>query len=235
MSGGMKQLVRLYPRAWRERYEEEFVAMLEQRPASGRDYLDVALGALDAWLAPQVVSEGRTGLISEIRSSVLVVLWAWVGLVVAGVGFQKMTEYDDFVEAARESAAVGAAFDVVVVGAVVALAATLVGGAPIAISAIRQALVEGRKDVPLLFCVPPLSLVAFTAYALLLVRVVYPALGEATTHDSVNVALFLSLAGMFLLAAVSSAASARPPWCAPRSGSVSCGLRCSPPWSLLWR
>jgi hypothetical protein len=27
-------LVGLYPRAWRERYEEEFVAMLEQRPAS---------------------------------------------------------------------------------------------------------------------------------------------------------------------------------------------------------
>lgn len=207
MSGGMKRLVRLYPRAWRERYEEEFVAMLEQRPASVRDYFDVALGALDAWLAPQVVSEGRVGVISRIRSSVLVVLWAWVGLVVAGVGFQKMTEYDDFAEAARESAAVGAAFDAGVVGAVVALAAVLVGGAPIAICAIRQALVEGRKDVPLLFCVPPLSLAAFTAYTILLVRVVYPALGDATVHVSVNVALFLSLAGVFVLSAVASAAS----------------------------
>jgi hypothetical protein len=36
-------LVRLYPRAWRERYEEEFVAMLEQGPVSIRDLFDVAL------------------------------------------------------------------------------------------------------------------------------------------------------------------------------------------------
>jgi hypothetical protein len=35
-------LVGLYPRAWRERYEEEFVAMLEQRPASVSDLVDVA-------------------------------------------------------------------------------------------------------------------------------------------------------------------------------------------------
>jgi hypothetical protein len=47
----MRWLVRLYPRGWRERYEEEFLAMLEQRPMSPVDALDVALGALDApWL-----------------------------------------------------------------------------------------------------------------------------------------------------------------------------------------
>jgi len=46
------RLVRLYPRAWRERYEEEFVAMLEQGPVSVRDLYDVALGAVDAWLRP---------------------------------------------------------------------------------------------------------------------------------------------------------------------------------------
>jgi hypothetical protein len=91
-------LVGLYPGAWRERYEDEFVAMLEQRRASPSDLGDVALGALDAWVRPQVASVGRrTLVISKMRSSLLAVFWAWVGFVVAGVGFQKMIEYEDFV------------------------------------------------------------------------------------------------------------------------------------------
>jgi hypothetical protein len=205
VSGPARRLIRLYPRAWRERYEEEFVALIEQRPASFRDALDVALGVLDAWLRPQV--EGRKVVIYRMRSSVLGVLWAWVGVVVAGVGFQKMTEYEDFVRVARQNITVGAAFDTVVVGAVLALAAVLVGGMPIVLAALREAIAEGRKDVPLLLCVPPLSLAAFVGYVLLVGKVVCPVVGCLTVHSLVNVALFLSIAGAFVLAAVASAAS----------------------------
>jgi hypothetical protein len=35
----------LYPRAWRQRYEEEFLALLDQSPVSWRIVIDVALGA----------------------------------------------------------------------------------------------------------------------------------------------------------------------------------------------
>ena len=45
-------LVRLYPRAWRARYEDEFLALLEAAPATRRDRLDIARGALDAHLHP---------------------------------------------------------------------------------------------------------------------------------------------------------------------------------------
>jgi hypothetical protein len=91
----------------------------------------VALGALDAWLFPQVIQESSAALVvGRIRRSILLVLWAWVGVVVAGVGFQKLTEYEDFVRAAGESAPVAWAFDAVVVGALVALAAVLAGGYP---------------------------------------------------------------------------------------------------------
>ena len=203
----VRWLVGLYPRAWRERYEEEFLAMLEQGSASLMDLLDVALGVLDAWLRPQVVSEGRTILTARMRSSVLAVLWAWVGVVVAGVGFQKMTEYEDFVEVARHNVLVGVSFDVVVVGAVVALAAVLAGGVPVAFAAVRGALAERRRDVLVLFCVPPLALAGFVGYTLVLMRVVYPALGRLSVHAALNVGLFLSLVGAFLLAAVASAAA----------------------------
>ena len=77
MRGLVGRLVRLYPRAWRERYEEEFVAMLEQGPVSIKDLFDVALGAVDAWLRPQVVYEGRSVMVARMRGSVLAVLWAW--------------------------------------------------------------------------------------------------------------------------------------------------------------
>jgi hypothetical protein len=196
-------LVGLYPRAWRERYEEEFRAMLEQRRTSLSDLVDVALGALDAWVRPQVAVEGGRLVISRMRSSLLAVLWA--GFVAAGVGFQKMTEYEDFVGAARANPVVGLSFDVVVVGAVVALIVIVVGGTPIALAAIRGALVEGRRDVSLLFCVPLFSAAAFLGYVLVLVKVISTSLGRLAVHDAVNVALFLSLAGTFLLSAAASA------------------------------
>jgi hypothetical protein len=199
-------LVRLYPRAWRERYGEEFLALLEERRASSVGNLfDVAFGALDAWLEPQVTSGRSTVVVERMRGSVLLVLWGWVGLVVAGIGFQKMTEYEDFIRAARDSVAVGVAYYTVMVGAVLALAAVAVGGLPLAFAAVRKAVEERRRDVPLLFCVPPLSLVGFVGYVLLVTKVIYPALGHPAVHDASNVALFLSLVGVFLLAAVASA------------------------------
>lgn len=46
-------LLRLYPQAWRRRYEEEVVSLLGER-LSPLDSLDLVLGALDARLRPQV-------------------------------------------------------------------------------------------------------------------------------------------------------------------------------------
>ena len=53
----MSALVRLYPKAWRARYGREFEALLVERPPSGRDILDIVVGAVDARLAPQVAAE----------------------------------------------------------------------------------------------------------------------------------------------------------------------------------
>ena len=50
----MSAILRLYPRAWRERYGDELAALLEEHPASLADHLDLIRGALDARLHPQV-------------------------------------------------------------------------------------------------------------------------------------------------------------------------------------
>lgn len=54
----MSRLVRLYPAAWRERYEPEFETLLAQRPPRIADRIDIVRGALDARLHPQVRHPG---------------------------------------------------------------------------------------------------------------------------------------------------------------------------------
>lgn len=88
MNTKARWLVRLYPRGWRERYEEEFLAMLEQRPMSLLDMLDVALGAVDARLNSQARSERMVPLVNRMRVAVIAILGAYVGFIVAGIGFQ---------------------------------------------------------------------------------------------------------------------------------------------------
>jgi len=46
----MRFLIRLYPPAWRERYGEEYEALLADRSGGLRDGVDIARGALDAQL-----------------------------------------------------------------------------------------------------------------------------------------------------------------------------------------
>jgi hypothetical protein len=50
----MSRLVALYPRAWRDRYETEFLALMADRPPDPLDRIDIVRGAVDARLHPQV-------------------------------------------------------------------------------------------------------------------------------------------------------------------------------------
>lgn len=51
----MTRLIGLYPRRWRERYGDEFADLLEGRPASWSDRLDLLRGAVDAHRHPELV------------------------------------------------------------------------------------------------------------------------------------------------------------------------------------
>ncbi len=50
----MSRLLGLYPAAWRERYGDELVALLEDHRTTPSDHIDLIRGALDARLHPQV-------------------------------------------------------------------------------------------------------------------------------------------------------------------------------------
>jgi hypothetical protein len=60
-----RRLVALYPAVWRARYEDEFLAVLEQRPLRPAQVIDIAWGAIDAHLFPQA-PEGRYRMFTRI-------------------------------------------------------------------------------------------------------------------------------------------------------------------------
>jgi hypothetical protein len=89
----MNLLIRLYPRAWRDRYAEEFAVLLEDRPLGPFDVMDILLGALDARLhlravGAQPATGARSPLSIRIGSGAAVaggVLWI-VALMVTVMG-----------------------------------------------------------------------------------------------------------------------------------------------------
>jgi hypothetical protein len=67
-------MLRLYPSRWRERYEDEVRALIEDRPTRGRDVLDLWRGALDARLHPPVPS--RVPAIAAIAAGGVWTVWS---------------------------------------------------------------------------------------------------------------------------------------------------------------
>ena len=87
----MSRLVVLYLRAWRDRYEVEFLALMADRPPSPRDRLDVIRGAVDARLHPQLEpsklgepEDGPRAWLGTALALIAGVLWAAGGIAFAG-------------------------------------------------------------------------------------------------------------------------------------------------------
>lgn len=49
-----ERLLRLYPRAWRQRYAEEFIGVVGNGPLTLQQTIDILSGAIDAWLSTDV-------------------------------------------------------------------------------------------------------------------------------------------------------------------------------------
>jgi hypothetical protein len=70
-----RSLLRLYPRAWRERYGDEFLAMLDGRRLTAREALDIVGSSVGEWsrrpvVGPIVAATGA-GMIAELVGRLL--------------------------------------------------------------------------------------------------------------------------------------------------------------------
>ena len=55
-----QQLVRFYPRQWRERYGDEFVEVVGGKNLTVQQTIDIVAGAVDAWISPSVRASVRS-------------------------------------------------------------------------------------------------------------------------------------------------------------------------------
>lgn len=162
-----KLLLCLYPRVWRLRYEEEFLAMLESCPLSISDALDMLRGAIDAHMHPYLGTSGMPlqeklrHLSHSLRASLILGFCAYITFVLAGCGFEKLSEDYTFMAAANTSLRVGTSFHLVVIGGVVSLLAVIAAGLPIILVVVKCALVHKRRDLLALLAVPFFSLTLF--------------------------------------------------------------------------
>src|SRR5215472_6717816 len=89
-------ILRLYPQRWRDRYAEEMVALLEERPLTRRDLVDMAMHALDARFNPAMLfagvpaSERRTVLMQKLRSLEMTIFAAFIAVLIAYFQFSGM-------------------------------------------------------------------------------------------------------------------------------------------------
>jgi len=166
-------LTRLYPRAWRIRYEDEFTALLEQCLNSPLDVLDILLGAIDAHLlllSGEPLNWRVMNMLNKIRTAVLIVFAAYIGFVVAGFALVGMADDSPMIALTKTNPSLTAAWVTIQTGATIGLLAVVIGGLPLAITVIRQALSDARRGLRLLL-VPAFALLALVAYVMFVLAV----------------------------------------------------------------
>jgi hypothetical protein len=128
-----RTLLRVYPPAWRARYGDELRSLIAEARANGdRSTPAIVLDVLFAGVTERLRSVGLlpTGPDPEdrARAGVLRVLWAWVVFVLGGIGVAKASEHWGRSVPSGSRGVPQAAFDVLLLAAVVGSAAVLLGG-----------------------------------------------------------------------------------------------------------
>ncbi len=199
-------LIQLYPRAWRERYGEEFDALLEECLHSPLDALDIFLGALDAHLEfPFEMNWRLMNMVNKLRTSILIVFAAYIGFIVGGMSFYGLVDDSPMADLmkARADMPLFAAWTAVEVGAVIALLSVVIGGLPLAWTVIRRALTSSREDLRWLL-VPVFAFLALVLYVMFMAsiglgRLQIPGVVPVVSHDNFPLGNRLLIGGFMLV------------------------------------
>jgi len=200
-------LVGLYPRPWRERYADEFSALLEECLRSPLDVLDILLGALDAHLGLSHETDWRLmNMNNKLRTTILLVFAAYIAFIVAGMSLYGFADDSPFIPMMKTNAALNISWRTIQVGSVLALLSIVIGGAPLAWTVIRRALMSNRKDLRLLL-VPLYAFLALVVYFLSMAYLAFNTRILEPPASSTAHALMWGLISVFMLGAIASTAA----------------------------
>jgi hypothetical protein len=212
-------LTRLYPVAWQERYGEEFNALLEQSLHTPLDVLDVFLGAVDAHLqllSGEDLSWRMMDMINKLRTTILMVFTGFIGFVVAGFALVGLADDSPMIPLMQTDTTLRVLWTLIRAGAIVAFLSVVVGGLPLAIMVLRQAL-KTRQGKAWWLMVPVVSFIALMLYVLVLFLVgrgaiVLPAVTSSVTPTSFPLGNRLLLAGFMLVFVIGAIVSTWATW-----------------------
>jgi hypothetical protein len=121
----LEHLLRWYPPAWRARYGNELLSLMEdtfgEDEPSPRRRLDIARAGLLERFREYGLGARASGPGDRVRSGSLLVLWAWALFVVAGAGFAKFAEHWDAVTPRADQRLPADAYNTVQWAAVIAV------------------------------------------------------------------------------------------------------------------
>jgi hypothetical protein len=196
-------LLRLYPRAWRARYGEEFAALLAETRLSPFVVCDVLLGALDAHLRPDLAPKGVFSMASRLRTSAVTIFCAYIAFVIAGLALNGFTDDTRLVRIRDAHVELAAPWYFIMGAAVLSLLAVAAGGLPIAWSVWRNSPQQRR-----LLLVPVLCFIVIAIPpAIILVKVLTGAVSTAPSNTPASptaIALVTTYGLLFVFAAVVS-------------------------------
>jgi hypothetical protein len=202
----VRVVLTLYPQRWRDRYGDEFAALLIDMSSAARwparigFIVEAASRALDAHLNTSFPN-GERLMPNRIRRAVATVACAVIVFIIAGFGFEKMIEDPAYHVAARQHAAVGTSFDILRVAAILAGIAVLAGALPLAWSVIRQAVTSRRADLIKLLLIPPAAVIGWLA----VVEIIVALDRHPRVHSAANLAIVALVVVLGLAAAVACA------------------------------
>lgn len=200
-------LTRLYPRPWRERYGDEFEALLEECLRSPLDILDIFLGAFDAHLELSHETDWRLmNMNNKLRTTILIVFAAYIAFIVAGMSVYGFADDSPFIPMMKTNTALYLSWTTIQVGAVIALLSVVIGGAPLAWTIIRRAFTSQRKDLRMLF-VPAYAFLALVLYVAAMNYFVFNTSVLAPPSAPAAHAFMWGLIGIFILGAIASTAA----------------------------
>jgi hypothetical protein len=152
-----QRLVQLYPRAWRTQYAAEMLDLLEVRASTWGDVGNLALHLLYTHLHPDltVTSEESLGerlavLMRALRSSEIVVFWAFIAAMIAWLQFGGLIDGGPYMPLTASAGTwplfgaspvngISAALAIQSAAVDLAVLAMLAGGLPLAVRAWRRA------------------------------------------------------------------------------------------------
>lgn len=159
---GVGLLLRLYPAAWRARYQDELEAVMEQHTITFATIIDLLWGALDARLDPAFTSERMFRPMSRLRASAVALFLTFAAFFLGYGAFTRLTDPRvPFLAAAQTHPELTTALNVIVVATEVGLLALALGGVPIVFDIVLRAWRE-RQWRTLVFLALPVALFVVT-------------------------------------------------------------------------